>query len=53
MEEERKMTITLELRGKEVDIFDFAFSVSGFRTKTEYMRHLIRRDLDLIDAQKD
>jgi hypothetical protein len=53
MTEEKEMTITVELRGKEVDIFDAAFTVSGFRTKSEYMRHLIRRDLDLLNAQKD
>lgn len=41
LDDKKKTVITLPLEGDEIDQFDAAYKQSGFRAKTEFLRHLI------------
>lgn len=48
---ERQQTLHVPLKGTEVDKFEAAFTASGFRTQTEFVRFLINQYLTAIGAK--
>lgn len=37
----KKNIVTFEMKDEEKKVFDFAFSLSGFRNKSEFIRYMI------------
>jgi len=46
MGNKKQITLSVELKGQEITIFEAAFKSSGFRTRAEYIRYLLRRETE-------
>lgn len=51
MTEDKSIILQVQLKNREIEIFESAFKASGFRAQAEYVRYLIHQDFKLLGVK--